>query len=329
MAERVRWGIAATGGIARRFAQDLVHVPDAELVAVGSRSRAAAEVFGAAHGAPHRHGSYEDLAADPDVDVVYVATPHSRHREDTLLFLDAGKAVLCEKPFALTRAEAAEMVAAARARGRFLMEAMWSRFLPAWAELRSLVAGGAIGEIRLVTASFAFQMSVDPVHRLFDLNLGGGALLDLGVYPVTLASMLLGAPERVAALAHLGETGVDEQTGAVLSFTGGALGIVHAAIRTNTPITALVAGSDGSITIPPVFHMAEALELSGAPGDRRVECPIRGNGLHYQVLEVNRCLREGRLESPLMTLDGSISVMETLDRIRTQIGLVFPGERAA
>jgi predicted dehydrogenase len=292
VAERVRWGIAATGGIARRFAQDLVHVPDAELVAVGSRTRAAAETFGGSHGARHCHGSYEDLAADPEVDAVYVATPHSRHREDTLLFLEAGKAVLCEKPFALTRAEAVEMVAAARSRGVFLMEGMWSRFLPAWVELRSLVAAGAIGELRLVTASFAFQMSVDPRHRLFDLSLGGGALLDLGVYPVTLASMLLGAPSAVAALAHLGETGVDEQ-------------------------------------IPPVFHMAEALEVSGAAGDRRIECPIRGNGLHYQVLEVNRCLREGKLESSVMTLDGSVSVMETLDRIRAQIGLAFPGERAA
>jgi predicted dehydrogenase len=329
VAERVRWGIAATGGIARRFAQDLVHVPDAELVAVGSRTRAAAETFGGSHGARHCHGSYEDLAADPEVDAVYVATPHSRHREDTLLFLEAGKAVLCEKPFALTRAEAVEMVAAARSHGVFLMEGMWSRFLPAWVELRSLVAAGAIGELRLVTASFAFQMSVDPRHRLFDLSLGGGALLDLGVYPVTLASMLLGAPSAVAALAYLGETGVDEQTGALLSFAGGALAIVHAAIRTNTPITALVAGTDGSITIPPVFHMAEALEVSGAAGDRRIECPIRGNGLHYQVLEVNRCLREGKLESSVMTLDGSVSVMETLDRIRAQIGLAFPGERAA
>jgi predicted dehydrogenase len=327
--ERVRWGIAATGGIARRFAQDLVHVPDAELVAVGSRSRESAETFGAAHGARHRHASYEDLAADPDVDAVYVATPHSRHRDDTLLFLEAGKAVLCEKPFALTKVEAVEMVAAARSRRVFLMEGMWSRFLPAWVELRSLVAAGAIGELRLVTASFAFQMSVDPRHRLFDLNLGGGALLDLGVYPVTLASMLLGAPERVAALAHLGETGVDEQTGAVLSFPNGALAIVHSAIRTNTPITALVAGSDGSITVPPVFHMAEALEVSGPGGDQRIECPIRGNGLHYQVLEVNRCLREGKLESSVMTLDGSLSVMETLDRIRGQIGLAFPGDRGA
>lgn len=329
MAERIRWGIAATGGIARRFAQDLVHVPDAELVAVGSRSKTSAETFGAAHGARHRHGSYEDLAADPDVDVVYVATPHSRHREDTLLFLEAGKAVLCEKPFALTHVEAVEMVAAARSRGLFLMEGMWSRFLPAWVELRSLVSSGAIGDLRLVTASFAFQMSVDPAHRLFDLSLGGGALLDLGVYPVTLASMLLGAPQQVAALAHIGETGVDEQTGALLGFANGALAIVHSAIRTNTPITALVAGSDGSITVPPVFHMADSLDLSGAAGDRRIECPIRGNGLHYQVLEVNRCLREGKLESSVMTLDGSISVMDTLDRIRGQIGLAFPGERVA
>jgi predicted dehydrogenase len=327
--ERLRWGIAATGGIARRFAQDLAQVPDAELVAVGSRSRASAEAFGAATGAPHRHGSYEELAADPDVDAVYVATPQSRHRDDALLFLEAGKAVLCEKPFALTHPEAVEMVAAARSRGVFLMEAMWSRFLPAWVELRALVAAGAIGELRLVTASFGFQMSVDPLHRLFDLSLGGGALLDLGVYPVTLASMLLGRPQGVAALAHLGETGVDEQTGAVLSFSSGALAIVHTAIRTTTPITALIAGSDGSITIPPVFHMAGALDLSNTAGDRRIECPIKGNGLHYQAVEVGRCLRAGRVESELMPLDESIAVMETLDRIREQIGLVFPDRRAS
>lgn len=324
----MRWGIAATGGIARKFAQDLAHVPDAQLVAVGSRSRESAAAFGSTYGAPHRHGSYEALAADPDVDAVYVATPQSRHRDDVLLFLEAGKAVLCEKPFALTGAEAASMVAAARTRGVFLMEGMWSRFLPAWAELRAQIAAGAIGDVHLISASFGFRMSVDPSHRLFDLALGGGALLDLGVYPVTLVSMLLGRPSRVAALARLGETGVDEQTSAILGFESGAMAMLSAAIRTNIPIAAHIAGSEGAITIPPVFHMASALELSGPHGDRRIECPITGNGLHYQALEVGRCLRAGRLESEVMPLDESVAVMQTLDRIREQIGLVFPGEAA-
>lgn len=325
MGERVRWGIAATGGIARKFAKDLEHVPDAQLVAVGSRSRESAMSFGATYGALHRHGSYEDLAADPDVDVVYVATPQSRHREDTLLFLEAGKSVLCEKPFAMTAAEAAEMAAAARSRGLFLMEGMWSRFLPAWAELRSQVAAGAIGEVRLVSASFGFRMGVDPRHRLFDLALGGGALLDLGVYPITLASMLLGRPSQITALAHLGETGVDEQTGIVLGFESGALAMLSAAIRTNLPIVAQVAGTEGAITVPPVFHMASAIELSGPQGDQRIECPITGNGLHYQALEVGRCLRAGLRESEVMPLDESVAVMETLDRVRERIGLRFPG----
>ncbi|HXY93001.1 MAG TPA: Gfo/Idh/MocA family oxidoreductase, partial [Acidimicrobiia bacterium] len=205
----VRWGIASTGGIAASFTKDLAFVDDAEVVAVASRARKTARRFAAAHGIPRAHDSYEAMAADPNVDVVYVATPHSRHCADTLLFLAAGKHVLCEKPFALNHAQASSMAADARARGLFLMEAMWSRFLPAYVELRRLVAGGAVGEVVLVEGAFGFAVPFDASHRLFAPELGGGALLDVGVYPVQLAHLLLGTPAGVSAVAAMGATGVD------------------------------------------------------------------------------------------------------------------------
>ncbi len=323
----IRWGILGTGRIAGLFAQGLASVEDAALVAVGSRTREGAEAFGERVGVPRRHGSYEALANDPDVDVIYVATPHPQHCENTLLCLRAGKAVLCEKPFAINAAQARAMVAEARARGLFLMEAMWSRFYPAFDKLRELLAAGAIGEVRMLTADLGFRSNFNPQGRLFDLGLGGGALLDVGVYPVSLASHILGKPTGILSKAQLGETGVDEQAGIILSYAQGQIALLHTAIRTTTLHEATLMGTEGLIRLGLDWHKPDRITLVRPGGEPELfMCRISGNAYNYEAAAVGAYLREGKTESPIMPLDETIEVMETLDAIRAQWGLRYPNE---
>jgi len=199
MTAPIRWGLLATGGIARSFAEDLRLLPDCALVGVGSRTQASADSFAADFDIPHRHGSYGELAADPDLDVIYVSPPHPQHRDATLLAIEGGKAVLCEKPFAMDRAQSLQMVDAARAAGVFLMEAMWTRFLPHVARIREILAAGTLGELVYLTAEHGQWFAQDPAHRVFAAALGGGALLDLGIYPVSFAHLILGPPSSISA----------------------------------------------------------------------------------------------------------------------------------
>lgn len=327
MAEKTRWGIIGTGNIASQFARGLASLPDAQLVAVGSRSQESANAFGALFDVPRRYPTYGELAHDPDVDAVYVATPHSLHMENTLTCLEAGKAVLCEKPFAINAEQAAAMVRAARERGIFLMEAMWTRCLPLMVRVRELLAAGVIGEVRMVMADLGFRTQYRPTGRLFDPHLGGGGLLDVGVYPVSLASMVFGAPTRVAGLAHLGETGVDEQSAVVLGYDGGRLAVVASAVRTNTPQEAHLLGTEGRIHIHYPWWMPKALTLyRSGRAEEVLTLPFEGNGYNYEAAEVARCLRAGLRESELMPLDESLSIMRTLDQIRAQWGLKYPME---
>ena len=327
MAETVRWGILGTGNIARQFAGGLAELPDAQLVGVGSRSLTTAQAFATAFGAAHIHGSYEALAEDPDIDVVYIATPHTLHAENSLLCLEAGKAVLCEKPFTLNAAQAQTVIDSARDKGLFLLEAMWTRFFPLFGTLRDLVQKGHIGEPRLLQADFGI---VSPVaqNRLFDPDLGGGALLDVGVYPVSLASYLLGTPTAVSSRAHLGATGVDEQGAIILEHQGGALAVLSAAIRAETPQEAVVMGTEGNIKLGAPWWQPQKLILTSQNGEETFESPLPHNGYAYEAAEVMRCLRAGLLESPLMPLDETLSIMHTLDTCRAQWGLRYPGERA-
>lgn len=326
----IRWGILGTGRIAGLFAQGLAAVPDAALVAVGSRTAEGADAFGERFGVPRRHGSYEALANDPGVDVIYVATPHPRHCENTLLCLRAGKAVLCEKPFAINAAEARAMVAEARSRGLFLMEAMWSRFYPAFDRLRELLAAGTIGEVRMLTADLGFRSNFNPQGRLFDLALGGGALLDVGVYPVSLASHILGKPTGILSKAHLGETGVDEQAGIILSYSQGQIALLHTGIRTTTRHEATLMGTEGMIRIGLDWHKPNRLTIT-RPGyeEETILCPITGNAYNYEAAAVGAYLRAGQTESPIMPLDETIAIMETLDAIRAQWGLRYPNEESS
>jgi predicted dehydrogenase len=328
MADKIRWGIIGTGAIARKFAEALAFVPDAELCAVGSRTQASADEFAARFGVPHAHPSYEALANDPDVDVVYIATPHPLHKENSILCLHAGKAVLCEKPFTINAREAEEVIRLAREKRLFLMEAMWSRFLPAMVEVRRLLSAGAIGEVRMLTAHCGFRAPFNPQSRLFNPQLGGGALLDVGVYPVSLASMIFGAPTRITSMAHLGETGVDEHSAFILGYGAGELAVLGTALRLNLPAEAVLLGTEGTITIHGPWWRATALTLS-VPGkeDRVIPAPLTGNGYNYEAAEVVRCLRAGRLESETMPLDETLSIMQTLDRIRAPWGLQYPAER--
>ncbi|MHC4716050.1 MAG: Gfo/Idh/MocA family protein [Planctomycetota bacterium] len=327
MAETIRWGILGPGAIARKFAEGLKSVDDAELAAVGSRTQANADRFGAEFGAARCHGSYEALAADDEVDAIYVATPHPMHKDNAILCLRAGKAVLCEKPLTINAAEAEEMVAAAREAGVFLMEAMWTRFLPYVVKLRELLGQGAIGEVRMMAADFGFRAGFDPSSRLFDPHLGGGALLDVGVYPISLASMILGEPEEVAGLAELGQSGVDEQSAFVLKSPGGRLAVLYTAVRTKTPMEATIMGTEGHVRLHSPWWRGRTLTLFPAGGqEQEFDLPHEGNGYNYEAVEVCECLRAGKTASDIMPLAESVSVMKTLDRIRAQWGLKYPME---
>lgn len=331
MTRKIRWGILSTGAIARQFAQGLTSVPDAELVAVGSRTQAAADRFGDAFRVPRRHASYRAVAEDPDVDVVYIGTPHNLHCENTLMCLEAGKPVLCEKPFAINAAQAERMVALARSKRLFLMEALWTRYLPAMIELRRLLAAGTIGPIRMIEADFGFRPEYDPLGRLYNPDLGGGALLDIGIYPISLTAMLLGLPARMTAIAELGRTGVDERSAVVLAYPGGELAVLTFSLTTDMPSEILVLGIEGWIRVHGPIYRPEKLTVSlkaaaGARTERVLPLPVTGNGYNYEAAEVMRRLREGALESPGMTLDESLAIMRLMDAIRAQWGLRYPGE---
>ncbi|MFF3945050.1 Gfo/Idh/MocA family protein [Streptomyces sp. NPDC001902] len=326
---KVRWGILATGGIAASFAEDLREMKDdAEIVAVGSRSLASARAFADRFDIPRAYGSWTELADDDGVDVVYVATPHSAHRVAAGLCLRAGRSVLCEKPFTVNAVEARELADLAKARGLFLMEAMWTYCNPVVRRLTALVADGAVGEVRSVHADFGLAGPFEPGHRLLDPALGGGALLDLGVYPVSFAHLLLGEPDEVQAWAHLTEHGVDDNTGMLLGYDSGAMAVLSCSLTADTAQTAVVTGSAGRIEVPAGFFHPDRFVLHregrepeefGAPDDGL-------RGLQHEAAEVMRCLRAGERESPLVPLEGSLAVMRTLDTVRDRIGVRYPGE---
>ncbi|GGS20972.1 oxidoreductase [Streptomyces griseoviridis] len=326
----MRWGVLATGGMAARFTADLVDLPDAEVVAVASRSEASAKAFAERFGIARAYGGWDALAHDEDVDVVYVATPHSAHRAAAGLCLEAGRNVLCEKPFTLNAREAAELVALARERGSFLMEAMWMSCNPLVRRLKALVDDGAIGEVRTIQADFGLNGAFPPAHRLRDPAQGGGALLDLGVYPVSFAQLLLGEPDRVTASAVLSEEGVDLQTGALLSWDGGALAALHCSIVGATANSASVTGSAGRIDVPYGFFFPThfVLHRDGRDPEEFTADPADGprDSLRHEALEVMRALRAGETESPLLPLDGTLAVMRTLDAVRDRVGVRYPGE---
>jgi predicted dehydrogenase len=328
MTDTIRWGVIGTGKIAAAFTGDLAFLDDAAVVAVGSRAQSTAEEFADRFGIAARHASYEALVADPDVDAVYVSTPHPGHHAAALLAIGAGKAVLVEKPFTLNVSEADALISAARSSGTFLMEAMWTRFLPHMRRVRELLATGVLGDIRTVTADHGQRfLPPDPTSRLYDPELGGGALLDLGIYPVSFASYVLGTPERVTAVSDPTTTGVDAQTSIVLQYAGGRHAVLTTTLGAATANVATIVGTEGRIEVDRTWYQPTSFTMTLESGQvERFEEPRVGHGLRFEAAEVGRCLREGRLESDVMPLGETRSIMATLDEIRAQIGLRYPGE---
>lgn len=326
MAEKIRWGILATGAIAKEFAKGLAFVPDAELVAVGSRTQQSADQFGEMFRVPRRHASYEALANDPDVDVIYIATPHTFHKANTLLCLEAGKAVLCEKPMAINVADTRMMIDRAREKKLFLMEAMWTRFIPATIRALELLQSGVIGDILMLHCDFGYHAPFDPKHIAYDPEMGGGALLDVGIYPLTLAYLVFGLPDSVSSQAVLGRTGTDDRNGMVLQYAGGRLAALSSAVSLDTPCEALFMGSKGRLKIHFPFWASQKLTLTVGGREKIIEVPMVGNGYNYEAEEVGRCLRAGKLDSEHCPQAETLAIMQLMDSIRAEWGLKYPGE---
>jgi predicted dehydrogenase len=317
MTEPIRWGVLGTGLIAHTFARDLAFTDgDGVVAAVGSRTASSAEAFGDEFNVPRRYDSYEALVEDDGVDAIYVATPHPMHFANASLALERGKPVLVEKAFTINGQEARDLVALARAKNLFLMEAMWTRFLPHIVALRELVARGDLGELVNIEADHGKWFALDPGFRLFAPELGGGAVLDLGVYPISFASMLLGRPERVTALIEPAFTGVDGQTSMVFGYADRAQALLSCTSLARTATRACVSGTLARVEVEGDFYAPTSFTVITKDGEReRFSFETRGRGLNYQAQEVARCLREGLLESEGMPLDESISIMETIDEV--------------
>jgi predicted dehydrogenase len=323
----VRWGIIGTGGIAGRFAQDLELLPDARLVAVGSRTQEGADAFAQTWDIPNRHPSYADLVADPEVDAVYVSTPHPMHRDDALLAVEAGKAVLVEKSFTINAHQAREVVSAAAERGVFVLEAMWTRFLPHMVRVRELLTSGVLVDFVAGYADHGQWFAQDPAFRLFAPELGGGALLDLGVYPVSFASMVLGPPSRVTAVSDPTFTGVDGQTSIIQQYDGGAQALLTCTLAARSSTSASIIGTEARIEIDSVWYQPSTFRLITRTGEvTEYDEPCAPRGMQYEAAELHRGLRAGALESPVLPLSETVSIMETMDEVRSQIGLRYPGE---
>jgi predicted dehydrogenase len=327
----VSWGILATGRIAADFARNLRDVPGASVAAVGSRSAGSAERFVAEHGLERArtHASYDALVADPDVDVVYVASPHALHLEHAMLALAAGKHVLCEKPLVMNLGEAEQLVAAAREADRFLMEAMWTACHPV---IRAVVQGlgeGRFGTPHQVHASLGFVVEASPDDRMVDPALGAGALLDMGIYSLTLADLVLGPAERAAAVATLNRRGIDLDVSVATQHAGGGLGALTASMSSASPRTAHVATDTGRIDLPESFHHpAYALWTPVGGEPERIEGlePVIGTGLGNEALHVAHCLRDGLRESPLVPHAMSLRLAALMDDVRRQIGVRYAAD---
>lgn len=325
--DAIRWGILATGGIAHAFTNDLV-LNGFHVQAVGSRSQASADAFAAEFDIPTAHASYEALAADPDVDIIYISTPHPFHAENARLALNAGKHVLIEKPITLNGAEAREIVDLGRNLGLLVLEGMWTRFLPHMVRIREILAEGTLGEVRSLIADHTQDLPDDPAHRLNAMHLGGGALLDLGIYPLTFASELFGRPETILAAATFKATGADAQVATTFRYAGGQIAQTLSASDTTGPNTATILGTLGRIDIDRVWYAPTDFRVRNSANEviETFTAEINGRGMHYQAAEAEQLIRGGKISSDILPVEELVAIMETLDLVRAQIGLRYPGE---
>lgn len=326
--EKVRWGILATGGIANQFAEALTDLEDAEVLAVASRTQKSADSFGDKWNIPRRYAAYAELANDPDVDVIYIATPHNLHYENMQMCLNGGKHVLCEKPLTLTAWEAEACIKLAREKGVFLMEAMWMRFFPLMFQVREWVSEGRIGDVRLLQADLYERFDFDATHRLYDPELGGGALLDLGIYPISFATMLLGLPDHIISHTHLTPTNVDILNTMLFTYDNGATAMLSSSMAANKPNEAIIAGTKGYIKIEHVFLCTDRLILHlDGEEPQMLEFPFRSNGMLHEAEHVHKCLRAGKLESDIMPLDETLEIMRLMDSLRHEWGVEYAADR--
>jgi predicted dehydrogenase len=328
MSREFRWGILASGGIAQAFARDLSYFNNHIVAAVGSRSQESADAFAAEFPGCAAYSSYEALVADPSLDAIYVASPHPYHVSNTVLALNAGKPVLCEKPFTINAAEAREMKAAADANGVALMEAMWARFLPHMHKVREILASGILGQIWAVEADHGQRLSDYANPRHWEPSLGGGALLDLGIYPISFAHMVLGVPNKISASATFTDKGVDASSSVIFDYKDGAQAILTSNMMVSTPCRATICGTLGKIEIDRTFYNPASMRVIMHDGTT-TEYPsdYKGHGLREQAAEFERVVRNGEKSSSILTPDESILIMESLDEVRRQIGLIYPSEK--
>ncbi len=330
--QKIRWGIIAPGNIAAKFSAALRQVDDAVLYSVASRDVEKAKCFAAQNGFLHTAESYQDLINDDNVDVIYIASPHNCHAEQSLACLRAGKPVLCEKPMTVNSRQATEVIRVADDNNTFYMEAVWSRFLPVYKRIRQWIDNGDIGDIQLIQASFGFNFPFDPKSRLYDPNLAGGALLDVGIYPITFSQWVMQDqyPASISAVGSLGSTGVDERSAVTLQYDEGQIATLTSTVLADTVYDAWIIGSRGKIKVP-MFWCAESAELiTGSRADMNVVdsayLPHQPNGYEAEILEVHRCLAQQELQSPELTWGNSLKVMKIMDEVRDQLGLTFPFE---
>ena len=323
----LRWGILATGGIARLFANDLV-LNQLDLRAVGSRTQESADAFAADFSVPNAHGSYEDLVADPEVDIIYIATPHPSHVSSARLALNAGKHVLIEKPLTVNAAEAEEIRQLAADKGLLVLEAMWTRYLPHMVRIREILAAGSLGEVRYLQADHSQSLSTEPNHRLNDLRLGGGALLDLGIYPVSFAWEIFGAPATVQSTARMTETGVDGTIATLFSYASGAIATSISTLDAKGPNVATIVGTEGRIDIDAVWYTPTSFRVIDRVGVvvEDFSSSVIGRGMHFQARAAEELVASGEITGGALPIAESVAIMKTLDEIRHQIGLSYPGE---
>lgn len=322
----IRWGILGAGGIAGLVGPEIAAEPGNQVVAVGARDMDRAGRLAAAVGAPRAYGSYADLVADPDIDLIYITTTPGQHHEHALLALRAGKPVLIEKPFTVNAREAREVVAEARTRRLFCMEGMWMRINPLIIRAQDIAASGRIGELLSVHADLSHLFEYDPAHRIYDVGAGGGALLDLGVYPATFTWQFFGRPDTVQAIGALSPTGTDAAVAMQWGYQNGRFAQISCSAQGTNPLTGLVAGTKGWISIGGRVHRAPFITVHDQSGEEVLRQTIKGAGFNHEIAEVARCLRAGETESPLVPLDETVAILDVLDVARAQVGVRYPAD---
>ena len=328
MTRKINWGIIGPGRIAHKFASDLLLSGNSKLYGVASRNIERAREFGQQYNAVKHYGSYEELAKDPDIDVIYIATPHTFHYENTMMCLQEGKSVLCEKPMGVNTAEVRTMIEEARSRNLFLMEAMWTRFIPGTEKMLELIGSGAIGNISFIRADFGFKAGPDRPERVFNKKLGGGSLMDIGIYPLYLALLLMGVPADVKAVARMYETQVDSYCAMLLDYADNSKAVLESTFEADTPVEAYIYGDKGTIKMHKQFHHTKKLSLfqDGKSG-KVFDIEYTGNGYYHEIEEVNNCLINGKTESSKLPLSVSLDLITMIDRVKQEIGLWYDADR--